>query len=175
MVGREWDLSASDLPRPVLTASGEVRYASSLYRLRPLASMLLVSFALSLLAGVWVNLSSLFFPTPLLAPVLLGLSLVFALIAVPTVIPWRVAVGPTSVRASYLFSSRAIPCASVRSVRIAGDGPLDRIVFGRGVSHSLILEHITPRGARRTTSLTVDRRILEALHEVLSDCEWRED
>ena len=154
------------------TETEESRHISSPYRPRSLAAMLLVAFAVSLLVGVWVNLASVLLPTPLTVPFLLGLSLVFALIVVPAVIPWRVVVGADRVRASYLAWSRTVPCASVRRVRVAREGLLDRLVFGRGASHPLVLEHSSPRGAPRTTSLTVDHGTLEALRRVLADREW---
>ena len=154
------------------TETEKFRHVGSPYRLRLLAAVLLVVFALSLLAGVSMNLASVLLPTPLTVPILLGLSLVFALIVVPSVIPWRVGVGPDHVRASYLAWNRTVPCASVQSVRVARESLLDRLVFGRGASHALVLEHSSPRGALRTTSLTVDRGTFEALRRVLADREW---
>ncbi len=89
-------------PRDLVTEAEEDRHVSALYRPRSLASLLLVAFAVSLAAGVWVTFPAVLLPAPLTVPVLLGLSLVLALIAAPAVIPWRVVVGPDRVQAYYL-------------------------------------------------------------------------
>ena len=70
-----------------MTGSQEVRGTSALYRPRPLVRLFGVISALALAVGVWANL-------PLLAPpslrfiiVLLGMSLVLALVAIPAFRP----------------------------------------------------------------------------------------
>ncbi len=149
-----------------------IRRTSALYRPRPLVRVFVVMFAIALAAGVGANLHAMMPPSLRFAIALLGVSLAFALVAVPAGLPWRIAVGGGTVSVSYPLWRRTIATSAVVRIRVLAEGALDRLFYGRGNAHTVIIEYRSLRGAPKRTSLTVDASIYAALRAALSEREW---